>query len=154
MRVGIRLKLFWGLLILCNNFYFDLISGMFFYFLGPYWAIFWVWYGVQNLFWVHSCSWTTFIFYASLNSDIWIWLNTWVIAFFLGPYWADFGVRVGFYNCFGANHIVEQLEFSMFPSILTFDFDLIWGDFQRFGVLVGYFWGSIRVQKLFWGLLM
>ena len=25
----------------------------------------------------------------------------------------------------GYNHVVEQLSFSMFPSILTFDFDLI-----------------------------
>ena len=41
----------------------------------------------------------------------------------------------------GSVHIVEQLLFSMFPSILTYYFDLILGPFGR-------------VQKLFWGLLV
>ena len=29
----------------------------------------------------------------------------------------------------GSTYVVEQLSFSMFPSILTFDFDLILGSF-------------------------
>ena len=37
----------------------------------------------------------------------------------------------------GSTHIVEQLSFSMFPSILTFDFDLILGSFLTF-------WGPNR----------
>ena len=33
----------------------------------------------------------------------------------------------------GSTHVVEQLSFSMFPSILTFDFDLLLGSFFTFG---------------------
>ena len=32
----------------------------------------------------------------------------------------------------GSAHVVEQLSFSMFPSIMTFDFDLILGSFLTF----------------------
>ena len=46
----------------------------------------------------------------------------------------------------GSTNVVKQLSFSMLPSILTFDFDA--------GVLMGYFWGWGKVQKLFWGLLI
>ena len=31
----------------------------------------------SSCFGVYSCSWTTFIFYVSFNSDIWFWLNFW-----------------------------------------------------------------------------
>ena len=41
----------------------------------------------------------------------------------------------------GSTHVVEQLSFSMFPSILTFDFTLILGLFLTF-------WGP---QELFLG---
>ena len=51
-------------------------------------------------------------------------------------------------------HVVEQLSFSMFPSTLAFDFDLMLGSFISFLTLMGYFWGWRRVRKLFWGLLM
>ena len=44
---------------------------------------------------------------------------------FWGPKWAIFGVGEGFENCFEVPHVVEQLSFSIVPSILTFDFDLI-----------------------------
>ena len=43
----------------------------------------------------------------------------------MGYFW----VRVDFENCF---HIVEQLLFSMFLSIVTFDFNLILGSFFTF----------------------
>ena len=33
---------------------------------------------------------------------------------------------------FGSPHVVEQLSFTMFPSILTFDFDLNLGSFLTF----------------------
>ena len=42
----------------------------------------------------------------------------------------------------GSTHVVEQLSFSMLPSILTFDFDLILGSFLTF-------WGP---NELFLGL--
>ena len=32
----------------------------------------------------------------------------------------------------GSTHVVEQLSFSLFPSILTFDFDSILGSFLTF----------------------
>ena len=48
---------------------------------------------------------------------------------FLGPKWAIFEVRVGLRTGFGSNHVVEQLSYSIFPSILTFDLDLLSGHF-------------------------
>ena len=53
----------------------------------------------------------------------------------------------------GSIHVVEQLLFSLFPSILTLDFDLFLGCFLLFGTLMGYVWVQCWVQKLFWGLL-
>ena len=41
----------------------------------------------------------------------------------------------------GSPHVVEQLSFSMIPSIMTFDFDLILGSFLTFGGLNGPFFG-------------
>ena len=37
------------------------------------------------------------------------------------------GLGKGLKPVLGYTHVVEQLSFSMFPSILTFDFDLIVG---------------------------
>ena len=37
----------------------------------------------------------------------------------------EVGVGKGFKTVLGYTYVVEQLSFSMFPSILTFDFDLI-----------------------------
>ena len=54
-------------------------------FLGPQWATFGVGVGINNGFKVSSCSWTTFIFYVSFNSDIWFWFNFGVILTFWGP---------------------------------------------------------------------
>ena len=49
----------------------------------------------------------------------------------------------------GATHVVEQLSFSMFLSILTFDFDLILGSFFTFlgpnGLYLGLGKGTITV---------
>ena len=42
-------------------------------------------------------------------------------------------------NVFGSTHVVEQLLFSMFSSILTFDFEL--GTILPFGALLGYLLG-------------
>ena len=36
-------------------------------------------------------------------------------------------------NVLGSTHMVQQLLFSMFPSILTLDFDLILGYFSFMG---------------------
>ena len=54
----------------------------------------------------------------------------------------------------GSTHVVEQLSFSMFSAILTFDFYLFGGFFLVFGALTDYFWGWVRVQQLIWDLLM
>ena len=48
----------------------------------------------------------------------------------------------------GTTHVVEQILFSIVPSILTFDFDLIWGSFLSFLGPNGLFFGSIFT---FWG---
>ena len=39
------------------------------------------------------------------------------------------GLEKGSKIVLGSTHVVEQLSFSMFPSIRTFDFDLILGSF-------------------------
>ena len=54
----------------------------------------------------------------------------------------------------GSTHVAEQLLFSMFPSILTFDFALNLGSFLTFGGSNELFWGQGGAQKLFWGLLI
>ena len=67
---------------------------------------------------------------------------------FWGPNGLYLGSGKGSNAVFGSTHVVEQLLFSMFLSTLAFDFDLL------SGALMGYFWGWVRVRKLFWGLLM
>ena len=42
------------------------------------------------------------------------------------------GLGKGSKTFLGYTHVVEQLSFSMFPSILTFDFDLILWSFLTF----------------------
>ena len=44
----------------------------------------------------------------------------------MGFFWGRVRVEKNF---LGSNHVVERLLFSMFSSILTFDFDLILGSF-------------------------
>ena len=41
--------------------------------------------------------------------------------------WVEVGVGEGFEPVLGYTHVVEQLSLYIFPSILTFDFDLILG---------------------------
>ena len=56
-------------------------------------------------------------------------------------------------NVLGSTHVVVQLSFSMFPSNLAFDFDLMLGSFLTFWAIMGYFWNLGIVRKLFRGLL-
>ena len=102
---------------------------------------------------VYSCSCSTFILYVSVNSGIGFYLILGSFLTFLGPNGLFLGLWKGSKTVLGSTHVVEQLSFSMLPSILTFDFDLILGSFLTFGALMGFFWGWDRVQKLFWGLL-
>ena len=53
-----------------------------------------------------------------------------------------------------STHVVEKLLFSIVLSILTFDFDLIFGSFLTFWSDQGQFLGSGTVQELFWGPLI
>ena len=69
----------------------------------------------------------------------------------MGYFW---GSRYSSTTLLGFTHIVEQLSFSLFLLILTFDFDLIFGSILTFWALTGYFWGWGTVQKMFWGLPM
>ena len=62
-------------------------------------------------------------------------------------FWGPNGLFLGLEKCykktvFESTHVVEQLSFSMFPSILTFDFDLILGSFLTFWGPNGLFLGS------------
>ena len=70
-------------------------------------------------------------------------------------FWVPNGLFLGSGNgpktVLGSPHVVEQLSFSMLPSILTFDFDLILGSFLTFWGPNGPFLGLGMVQKLFWG---
>ena len=53
----------------------------------------------------------------------------------MGYFWVKCGVKN---TVLGSKHVVEQLSFSMFPWILTFEFDLILGSFLSF-------WGPNRL---------
>ena len=44
---------------------------------------------------------------------------------FWGPNGLFLGLRKGSKTVLGSTHVVEQLSFTMLPSIQTFDFDLI-----------------------------
>ena len=48
---------------------------------------------------------------------------------FLGPNGLFLGFWKGLKTCLGSTHVVEKFSFSMLHSILTFDFDLIFGSF-------------------------
>ena len=54
-----------------------------------------------------------------------------------------FGVSVGLKTVLRSTHIVEKLSFSMIPSTLTFEFDLIMGSFFVFGALMVYSWVEV-----------
>ena len=56
-----------------------------------------------------------------------------------GLFWGGF--NVGLKTVVGSTHVVEQLSFSMIPSIPTFEFDLILGSFLTFWAPNGLFWG-------------
>ena len=95
LRVIFYNRLFWGLgsdsncfgfysdrattfIFLCFLQFWHLILTEFwscFLLLGPQWAILGLNFGFKYCFAVHWCSWTTFIFYDPLNSDIWFWLK-------------------------------------------------------------------------------
>ena len=55
-----------------------------------------------------------------------------MIFHFLWPKWAIFGIGEGLKTGLGSTYVVEQLSFSMFSSILIFDFYLILGSFLTF----------------------
>ena len=83
-------------------------------------------------------------------------LNFWVIFYFLGHNGLILGLGQGSYAILGSTHVVEQFLFSMIPSILTFEFDLILGPFSTFWSPNGLFWGSFQIffgpNELFLGL--
>ena len=65
------------------------------------------------------------------------------------------GSEYGSTTGLGSTHLVEQLSFSMFPLILTFDFDFILWSFLTFWGPIGLLLGDLGgVRKLPWGLLM
>jgi len=121
--------------------------GVIFVFWGPKWAGFGVRVCFNNCFGVYSFSWTTFILYVSVYSNIWFLLN-------FGHFWL-FEAQLGYFSSwmgltmvFGSIRVVEQLSFSMILLILIFDFDLILGSFFTFLGPNELFGGWSRVQLL------
>ena len=53
------------------------------------------------------------------------------------------GLGKGLKTVLGSTHVVEQFLFSIFSSIITFDFDLIFGIFYYLGPL----WASLGVGE-------
>ena len=95
-------------------------------------------------FGVYSWSWLTFIFYYSLDSDFLIWLNFGVFLFyFWGPYALFLGSGQGSKTVLGSTHVVKHFLFSIVPSILSFDFNLIFWLFLNFCGPNGLFLGSM-----------
>ena len=134
-------------------------TGLFFWvifnFFGALMSYFWSTGRVfKNCFGVYSCSWATLIFYFFFNSDIWFWINFGVVFYFWGPNGIFLGSMWGSTTVLGSTHVVEQLSFLLFLSILTYEFDLIFGSFLLFVALMGYFSGVRKVRQRFWGLLM
>ena len=58
-------------------------------------------------------------------------------------------VRIRVKNFLGSDHVVDQLSFSMFPSILTFVFDLALGSFLTFCGPSGLFWVKVGFRDSF-----
>ena len=109
---------------------------------------------LDNCFGICSCSWTTFIFYVSFNSEIWFWL-TFGGHFFIfgGPHGLFLGFGVGLKNCFEV-YLYSWTILSMYVSVNSdICFCLILGYFLTFWGLKRLFWGWGRVWQLFWGLL-
>ena len=61
------------------------------------------------------------------------------------------GAGYGLKTVFGSIHVVEQLLFSMFSLIFTFDFDLILGSFFNFWGPNGLFLGVGKGPKTILG---
>ena len=103
------------------TFDFDFILGSFWYFGALMGLFLGVKIGLKTCIGVYSFSWTTFIFYDSLSSDIWIWLKFGVIFVLWGPNGLVWGSEQSWTNVLRSAHGIEQLSFSMFPSIMTFN---------------------------------
>ena len=74
-----------------------------------------------------------------------------MVSGFLGPQWAN---EQGSKTFLGSAGIAERLLFSMLPSSLTLEFDLIFAKCWLFGAPLVYFWGLDKVQKQFLGLII
>ena len=110
------------------TFDFDLILGPFLNFWGPNGVFFGVGVEFKNCFGFYSCSCSTFILYVSVNSGIGFYSILGSLLTFWGPNGLFLGMGEGSKTVLGSTYVVEQLSFSMSPSILTFDFDLtFWG---------------------------
>ena len=81
---------------------------------------------------VYSFSCSTFILYVSVNSGIGFCLIFGSFFDFWGPKGLFLGLGKGSPTDLGSIHVVEQILFSLFLSILTFNFDSILGSFMTF----------------------
>ena len=69
----------------------------------------------------------------------------------MGPNGLFLGLGKGSTTFLGSTHVVGQLSFSMFPSILTSDFELILGSFLTFWGPNGLFLGLGKGSKTGFG---
>ena len=126
--------------------------------MGYFWGCGRVW----KLFWGLTCSWTTFIFYVSFNSEIWFWL-TFGGHFFIfgGPHGLFLGFGVGLKNCFEV-YLYSWTILSMYVSVNSdICFCLILGYFLTFwgphGLFLGFavgFKNCFGVYSYSWTILI
>ena len=122
------LKLFWSLLIYCNNFYFFMFSSILTFDFDLILWLIWLFVALmghlldrnfsKNYLGVKSKSWKTFIFFASSNDSFCFLFKSW---FFLGPKCDIMWVKVRLTKCFGVYSCSWKTILSMFPSIPTYD---------------------------------
>ena len=87
--------------------------------------------------------WTIFVFYVFFNPNFWFLLNFFGCDLtFKGPNGLFWGLGLGWKTIVESAHVVEQLLFSLVPSILSFDFNSILGSLLTFLALYGLFLGS------------
>ena len=150
------------------TFEFDLIVGSFLFFLGPNGLVRGVRVGFDNFyflcflqFWHSILIWFSgrFWLFCALMGYFWVqcrvqklflgllrWMKNFHFLWFLKFWhliWLDFGVLMGyFWGQVWVQKIflrLDQLLFSLFSLILTFDFELFWCKFWLSGALMGYF---------------
>ena len=112
---------------------------------------------VENILQVYFCSRTTYMSHTSMSPSILVFNFIQFKVFFFWFFFCFFGEKIGYFQgwdqiqlVLGFTHIVQHLLFSLFPSIMTFDSDLIFGLFLTFWVKWS-IWGLGSGSKILLG---